>query len=84
MPVNVRATERTTMDSNLESTIITVKSVEDMGSRLKLKGSDNKSYTLWKNKKDGNATVAYQNWQNFKVGDTVKVGFKSEPPHGRS
>jgi hypothetical protein len=59
------------MDDNIQSTNLVIQSVEDKGTQIKFKGSDNKTYSFFKNKRDGGMTVAYQSFQKFKVGETV-------------
>ncbi len=66
------------MDDNIQSTNLVIQSVEDKGTQIKFKGSDNKTYSFFKNKRDGGMTVAYQSFQKFKVGETICVNYKDD------
>ena len=65
-------------DDNIQSVNLVIQSVEDKGEQIKFKGSDNRTYSFFKNKRDGGMTVAYKTFQNFKVGQTVAVSYKDD------
>lgn len=68
---------------NLVATIISIEQkVSSTGNTFfKIKMSDNRSYTIWKIKKDGNESVAYAGLKTFgleAVGKTVEIAFNEK------
>lgn len=66
--------------SDLQNKVIQVASKEEkagpFGPMVKIKDQDGKTYTVFKNKKDGTTSVAWE--QMPAVGDTVQIGYAEE------
>lgn len=66
--------------SDLSNKVIQVASKEEkagpFGPMVKIKDQDGKTYTVFKNKKDGTTSVAWE--QMPAVGDTVQIGYAEE------
>lgn len=63
----------------LNKTTITIDEVVDKGSQLKVKGTGQDgqhTYTLWKAKKDGKETQAYQQFKFYGVGKQITFGWE--------
>lgn len=67
------------MADEFQNLNINIAGVEDTGPQIKLRDHNKKTYSFFKNKKGGDSTVAFQDFQNFKIGDTVMVTFKEVP-----
>jgi hypothetical protein len=65
--------------SELKNSNIVIAGVEDTGPQIKIKDHNKRTYSFFKNKKDGDQTAAFRNFQHFKVGDTVEISFKEVP-----
>jgi len=70
------------MADEIKKSNIKIKSAEDTGPQIKLRDQNNRTYSFFKNKKDGDATVAFLNYQNFKVADEVEISFREVPYNG--
>lgn len=57
---------------------VRIEGIQDTGSQVKIKGSDGKTYSFFKDKQTGGSTVAFTQFgdMGLKVGDTVNVGYK--------
>ena len=64
---------------NMLSTNVRIESIEDKGTQIKFKAD--KTYSFFKNKKDGSATAAFAAWQNLnvQVGSVLALGYKEVP-----
>lgn len=58
---------------------ITISSVEDTGTQIKIKDENKKIYSFFKLKRNGGETVAYSDFQNYQIGDRVGIGYKEVP-----
>lgn len=67
------------MPDEIHSANITIAGVEDTGTQIKIRDQNKKTYSFFKQKKDGSETAAYRDYNQFKVGDTVMVVFKEVP-----
>ena len=70
------------MNDIIQNTITEVFTVEDSGTQIKLKDKNKRSLgSFFKAKKDGNPTMAYQQFQDMEIksGLVVEIGFKEVP-----
>ena len=58
---------------------ITIAGIEDTGTIVKIKDSEGKTWTFFKNKKSGGPTVAFDQFSQYKVGDTTGVAYNENP-----
>ena len=58
---------------------IAISAVEDTGPQIKLRDQNKRTYSFFKTKKDGGETVAFQDYKNFKPGDTAEITYKEVP-----
>lgn len=75
------------MSNKYPTANITLSSIEDKGLTLKIKDSEGKSWTLWKNEYQTNQpSEAYEALMNYKIGETfgVTYGEKEEEYQGKS
>lgn len=75
------------MSNKYPTANITLSSIEDKGLTLKIKDSEGKSWTLWKNEYQTNQpSEAYEGLMNYKIGETfgVTYGEKQEEYQGKS
>ncbi len=67
------------MADEFQSINIAISGVEDTGNQVKIRDQNKRTYSFFKNKKDGEPTVAFQDFQHFKIGDTALVTYKEVP-----
>lgn len=67
------------MTDEFQSLNIAISGVEDTGSQVKIRDQNKRTYSFFKTKKDGGPTVAFQDFQQFKIGDTVLITYKEVP-----
>lgn len=61
---------------NIINANLTISGVEETVTQIKIKDENKKTYSFFKTKKDGGMTKAYEAFQQYKVGDTVGIGYK--------
>jgi hypothetical protein len=63
----------------LKNANILISGVEDTGEQIKIRDQNKRTFSFFKKKKGGDETVAFRNFQHFKIGDTVEVSFREVP-----
>lgn len=58
----------------LQKKVIVISEITDKEKQLKIKGDDNRTYSLWKNKQDGSETVAIKYFKENSLSSGSKVG----------
>ncbi len=67
------------MQDELQKLNINMAGVEDTGIQIKIRDQGRRTYSFFKNKKDGGETVAFQDFKKFKMGDTVEITYREVP-----
>src|SRR5574340_970688 len=67
------------MAEEFQNLNIVISGVEDTGPQIKIRDQNKRTYSFFKTKKDGGETVAFQNYQKFRIGDTAEVSYKEVP-----
>lgn len=62
---------------------IVIGGVEDTGQQIKIKDQNKKTYSFFKTKKDGGTTKAYEQFQQYKIGEEVGISYKEVAFTGR-
>lgn len=62
--------------NELVNATFTISSVEDTGTQIKIKDENGHTWSFFKNKRDGGMTVAFEQFQHYKVGELVGVSYK--------
>lgn len=67
------------MADQLQRVNITISGIEDTGTQIKIRDQNKRTYSFFKNKKDGGETVAFADYKNYKIGDTVEASIREVP-----